>query len=135
MIHEITIPGAPIPKKRARTLKTGHSYDPQSNEKGAVKLLLKSICRIPLDKELPVRLKIFYGLPIPKSYTKKHKLLALNGKLLPTKKPDIDNLDKFILDCMNGIVFHDDAQVISLKSEKYYSDEPKTVIKIDLFGM
>jgi hypothetical protein len=36
--------------------------------------------------------------------------------------PDIDNLVKFVLDAINGLVFKDDKQVVELHSEKRYTD-------------
>jgi Holliday junction resolvase RusA-like endonuclease len=38
----------------------------------------------------------------------------------PCKKPDIDNILKAYLDAMNGIVYEDDTQVVSLHSTKVY---------------
>jgi Holliday junction resolvase RusA-like endonuclease len=36
------------------------------------------------------------------------------------KKPDIDNVAKCFLDAMNGIVYKDDSQVVSLHVTKEY---------------
>jgi Holliday junction resolvase RusA-like endonuclease len=38
-----------------------------------------------------------------------------------TKKPDIDNLTKAILDALNGIAWNDDAQVAQITAKKVWS--------------
>jgi hypothetical protein len=45
-------------------------------------------------------------------------------------KPDLSNLIKFYEDCANGILFHDDKQIVELKSKKKYSLNPRTVITV-----
>ena len=52
----------------------------------------------------------------------------------PTKKPDIDNIVKVVLDAMNKFAFRDDTQIVKLEVEKLYtSDEEKLVIQIQEF--
>lgn len=40
-----------------------------------------------------------------------------------TQRPDADNVAKAALDALNGVVFFDDAQVVTLKAEKRWSDK------------
>ena len=49
-----------------------------------------------------------------------------------TKKPDIDNMIKFVLDALQGQngYFLDDSQVIRIFAEKIYSQDPRTEIMI-----
>ena len=54
----------------------------------------------------------------------------LSNQINPTKKPDIDNIVKIILDAMNGIAFKDDTQITKLNVEKTYSTQEKVQIKI-----
>jgi Holliday junction resolvase RusA-like endonuclease len=62
---------------------------------------------------------------IPKSTSKKDRELIKQGLKKPTKKPDIDNIAKIILDSLNGIAYKDDTQVVSLTVHKiYYGNEP-----------
>ena len=54
-------------------------------------------------------------------------------RLPHTKKPDIDNLIKFVLDALQGQngYFLDDSQVIRVYAEKIYTDDyPHTEIMI-----
>jgi Holliday junction resolvase RusA-like endonuclease len=70
--------------------------------------------------QTPVGAYIYITLPIPASYSKKRIQACLSGEERPTKKSDIDNFCKAIFDGMNGIVFLDDSQVVSLHSTKVY---------------
>lgn len=47
-----------------------------------------------------------------------------------TQRPDIDNLEKAILDGLNKIAFEDDCQVVEMKSQKVFSDVDKIVITV-----
>lgn len=68
----------------------------------------------------PVAAYIYITVPIPASYSKKRTEACLSGLERPCKKPDIDNVIKAYLDSMNGIVYDDDTQVVSLHSTKRY---------------
>ena len=63
------------------------------------------------------------GVPIPPSYSKTRQKACIEGLERPTKKPDIDNIVKAILDGMNGIVYLDDKQVVDLHLTKVYSSK------------
>ena len=47
-----------------------------------------------------------------------------------TQRPDIDNLEKAILDGLNKTAFVDDCQVVEIKSQKVFSDVDKIVITV-----
>lgn len=47
-----------------------------------------------------------------------------------TQRPDIDNLEKAILDGLNKIAFVDDCQVVEMKSQKVFSDVDKILITV-----
>ena len=46
------------------------------------------------------------------------------------KKPDTTNLNKQMEDCLTGILWEDDCQVVSIKGKKLYSEEPRTHIRV-----
>lgn len=131
MIH-IDLYGEPVPMKRPRFARRGnfvHTYDPQANLKETFKWQIKSQYREQPIKA-PVSLDITFYMPIPKSTSKRKKRQMLNGVCFHMVKPDIDNLSKFLLDCLNEIVFEDDAQVIELRTKKVYSENPGTLVRI-----
>lgn len=50
------------------------------------------------------------------------KSVSLKKRPLPVVKCDLDNLSKIILDAGNGIVWKDDAQIVTLEASKVYGD-------------
>lgn len=75
-------------------------------------------------------MRLTFFMPIPVSWSKSKKESAIRGDVLPTTKPDIDNLAKCVLDALNGIAYRDDNQVVRLESSKFYGD-PATLISIE----
>ena len=54
-----------------------------------------------------------------------------SGDMRPVKRPDWDNVGKIVTDALNGVAYDDDSQIVSASVEKYYSEEPRTEIKIE----
>lgn len=79
----------------------------------------------------PVRLDLTFHMPIPKATSGIRKQQMLNGVMHHIKRPDVTNLQKFIEDCIKGIVIEDDAQVVEVNARKIYSETPKTILKIE----
>jgi Holliday junction resolvase RusA-like endonuclease len=84
--------------------------------------------RLPTEK--PVALLVHAFLPIPESWHWKRKLEARAGSLLPTGKPDFDNLGKAAADAIKGIVWGDDAAVVDGRIIKRYSDKPALRVEV-----
>jgi Holliday junction resolvase RusA-like endonuclease len=118
----------PVPKGRPRFSKAGgfmRSYTPKktSDYETEVRTQAQSVMtREPL--ETPLAVYLYFRLPIPRSHSKKRQEACLNGSERPTKKPDIDNLAKSVLDGLNGVVWHDDSQIVSLHLTKVYARNP-----------
>lgn len=131
---QIIIEGKPIPKKRPRFAKRGKfvtTYSAQKKEEEATKDILKREYGDYYPIKGAVYCKLLFYMPIPKSTSKKNRAEILEGRIKHTKKPDLDNLVKYINDCMNGIVFVDDSQIISSSEDKIYSDNPRTEIYVE----
>ena len=62
---------------------------------------------------------------------KKTYYAVVENKISPTKKPDVDNIAKSILDAMNNFVFKDDNQVSKISVEKRFALEEKAVIEVE----
>ncbi len=77
--------------------------------------------------EIPVKVNITIFHKMPKSTSKKELLEIREGIKLPTKKPDIDNVAKIILDSLNGVAFKDDTQVVKLSMTKKYTESVERV--------
>lgn len=74
-----------------------------------------------LERERPVTLRIIARYLPPKSVSKKRKLDMLEGRELPLKKPDMDNIVKVVADALNGVAYHDDTQIALVQAKKCYS--------------
>lgn len=83
----------------------------------------------PLETPLKITVKAYFGLY--KSYTKKRREACLSGQEVPTKKPDIDNIVKGIMDSLNGVIYHDDKQVIQLVAFKAYAEKPRVEVTVE----
>ncbi len=69
----------------------------------------------------PVVLFVDVGFQISKSWPEWKKQEAYADRIKPTGKPDLSNILKSIEDGLNGIVFVDDSQIISVSMSKRYS--------------
>jgi hypothetical protein len=145
---KITIPGKPIAKKRHKCGCRGgkpFAYDPQIDEEMKVVRLQilhawnsafdSENSEIELEASNLTQADFFYVrydfiFPEPKKPTASQKKLKLGHWWPHNSKPDIDNLEKFYLDCCSGILWRDDSQVSCLSSVKYYGKEPKVIIEI-----
>jgi Holliday junction resolvase RusA-like endonuclease len=78
----------------------------------------------------PVILECRFFFPVPASKSKKIKAGMLSGEIRHTTKPDLDNLVKFVLDAINGIVILDDRQVCAMYGSKGYGTTPRTEVRI-----
>lgn len=134
--------GAPIPKARPRfrrVQKFTMTFDIQQKMKDAVKLDLyhqfqkakeKDAEALEFDPTAPCIVQMEFHFESPKSISEQVRNARLWGLVNHTAKPDLDNLEKFYLDCCNGIIFQDDQQIFLLRSTKKYSNNQKTVIHI-----
>jgi len=120
------IDGEPVPKGRPKFSKAGgfmRAYTPKKTlDYEAVVQQAARAAMGPTDLlETPVGVFLYIRLPIPQSHSKKRREACLSGLEKPIKKPDIDNLAKSVLDGMNGIVWRDDSQIVSLHVTKVYA--------------
>lgn len=131
-----TIDGEPHGKARPKfTTNNGRirAITPKQtvNYERRVKWAYKQGCgsqRFEDNEALSVRITAYYGIPESKSKTKKEQMRC--NKILPTKKPDCDNVAKSVLDALNKIAYKDDAQVAELIVLKRYSSTPRVEVII-----
>ena len=132
-----TIPGPAVPQGRTRLTTRGrypHAYDPQKSRE--YKQLVQAIAKAAMRKrggallEGPVMLSVQEFRAVPKSWNKEKREAALGGSIFPTTKPDTSNVVKGIEDAMNGIVWHDDAQVVITRTLKIYDESPRVEVEV-----
>jgi len=78
----------------------------------------------------PIQMNIVVYHEIPKSASPTKAGRMRQGLILPTKKPDADNVAKIIADALNKVAYKDDTQIVNLSVIKSYADMPKTVVEI-----
>jgi Holliday junction resolvase RusA-like endonuclease len=127
------VPGEPRGKGRPRFTKTGHTYtdsETKAYEQKIVAYYHKTFGAFRWADGSFIRIKVTAHYPIPKSATKAAIASMQAGGILPSRKPDIDNVLKVVLDSLNGYAYKDDAQVVMVSGKKIYGHEPKLIIEM-----
>jgi Holliday junction resolvase RusA-like endonuclease len=101
------------------------AFNSQHKEMDAVREILKTQLT---TVDGPVHIMAEFWMPIPASASQKTRD-HLDHAYCP-KKPDLDNLIKFLLDVLTGIAFHGDQQVVTIAAFKKYSIAPMTVVYV-----
>ena len=118
-----------VPTAQARvrhTVRNGFSVaykdkKQQANERTLEALLKDHKPKTPMSG--PLVLEFVAAMPVPKSDSKRLREAKLCGYEMPTKKPDLDNAAKNLLDACTRLQFwHDDCQVVCLRCEKIYAE-------------
>lgn len=115
-----TIPGEPRGWARTR-LNNGRPFKDAKTRgyQNLVRTVAKAHGARPVTG--PVRISITAHFAMPKRLTRARRQAIEFGSDYPTKKPDIDNVVKAILDALNGLAFSDDAQVVVLSARKEWA--------------
>ena len=128
-----TVPGEPRGKGRPRFSRSGHTYtdsETRAYENKIVAYYRKAHGATKMPDTAFFSVDVVAYLPIPKSATKA-QIAGMAGKtILPSRKPDVDNILKAVLDALNGVTYKDDARVHRTSCVKFYSAEPRVEITI-----
>ena len=129
---QMEIPGVPVAKGRPRLGRYG-TYTPQKTKdyedkiRMSARRVMAHYRGIILEGALEVIVTVI--LPVPDSYSKKRRERCLAGLDRPIGRPDLDNYLK-CLDALNGIVWKDDSQVVTMTAQKRYGEEPRMIVTI-----
>lgn len=128
-----TVPGDPVGKGRPRFVRgTGRTYTPENTAKYENLVRLAFIQEhqgfTPINSAVEIIIRAFFQ--IPESWSKKKKTAAINGELLKTTKPDLDNIVKSITDGLNGVAWTDDVLIHAINASKDYSTTPRVEVSI-----
>ena len=133
MIFDFFIPGKPCGKGRPM-FGNGITYTP---EKTVEYENFVRVCFMqaypgaePIKARVPVVALMTAFYPIPASTSKKQRDRMTAGLVVPVVKPDTDNVAKAVLDALNDIAYHDDAQIVHLQVLKRYAEEPGVKVRI-----
>lgn len=140
----VTLRGEPVGKGRPRarlvTPRSGRQfitmYTPAEtrNYETALALAAKVAMRGRPPLQGPLSVVITASFSVPASWSQRQRTAAYAGTVLPTKKPDFDNIGK-IVDALNTIVWGDDSQVVDARVVKVYAADPSLRIEVWPFAL
>ena len=132
----VRVPVEPRPKGRPRFASFGghvHAYTPKNTvqfETVIKEHYIRDTHSFKYDKDQPICVSLIFGMKIPMSTPKSRRIAMNDGIIRHTKKPDLDNLIKSVLDALNTVAWEDDAQIVRITAQKAYSSEPYVMIRI-----
>ena len=135
----ITFLVEPVPKGRPRFhIQNGHvmTFTPRKTrvfEKDIANIYVNQRGKF-YDKGTPLEMIAVFYMPIPKSVSKIMRQNMIKDFVKHTKKSDLDNLIKALLDALNGIAYADDAQIVKLSAQKVYAETPRIELLIRVAG-
>lgn len=142
---EIIVDGEPVGKGRPKFARQGNYVKTYTPEKTAdYENLIRTVYRLtaknkqyqtvyfPAGTPVSIHIRAYYGIPKNTSKTKSEEMLS--GRIIPLKKPDLDNVCKIVCDALNGIAYADDKQIAELSCCKFYSRNPRIEVTIKEFS-
>lgn len=128
----ISLIGTPQGKGRPRFVRsTGRVYTPAKTQKYEAALKDAAVKEMGQRSPMtgPLEVSMLAQFEAPTSWPKRKQHAALRNEIMPTGKPDADNLVK-ILDALNGVVWEDDAQVVTATVRKRYGAQALIVLTV-----
>jgi len=136
------VPGEPRGKGRPRFTRRGAhvtTYTPEAT--ASYENLIKLYAHKAANGEsgwpagVPLTLAVIAVFPVPASWSKRKRLSAYAGMLLPTgPRVDVDNVLKVVCDALNGVLWADDGQVVHATVSRRYIREgemPRLLVKVN----
>lgn len=129
------VPGEPQGKGRAKVVKiAGFTRMATPAKTVAYEGLIAHAASIAMDGRAMLEgaagCNVFIDCAVPASWSGKKQRAALAGEVMPTTKPDADNVVKAIFDGMNGVVWRDDVVVVDLRVRKRYAPTPCVRVEV-----
>ena len=125
---KFVVPGEPVGKGRPRASQRRGSIHFRTPEKTVtfqrtVQVLARAAGARPktmIPKGVPIRLDV---IPIFHRPGRLYRKADPPGLVPHTGKPDIDNVFKACADALNDLVYKDDAQICSMRSDAFYHEK------------
>ena len=138
---DFTVPGEARGLGRPRaTVIAGHVSMYESTEDRSFKGVIQTHAMAAMRKagrDRPIKpdgtgffVEIHTGKRVLQSFSKGKRADALEGRILPQTKPDLDNIAKIFLDALNGILWDDDRSVTGLTVTKSYAESDETRVRV-----
>ncbi len=80
--------------------------------------------------DAPVACAVHLHCAVPASWSQRKQRAALDGALLPSSKPDADNVVKAVFDGLNGVLWRDDVLVVDLQVRKRFAATPRVEVAV-----
>lgn len=126
---ELILSGQPVAWAPSRVVHGKHAFNPKYREKEHHEWeIRKQYTDEPITYAVGVIISFY--MSIPKSTSKRMREEMLKNEIFHTKKPDVDNLTKYAIDVVKGIVIRDDNQVVEIFARKLYSENPHADIHV-----
>ena len=130
-----TVYGEPVAKGRPRFSTRGKfpvAYTPEKTKtyESEVGMMAKVAMGASEAFKGALEAFIYVTFPIPPSYSKKRAEACLNDSEKHTKRPDLDNVVKAVIDGMDKIVFDNDSQITSIHATKVYGQVAKVEVMV-----
>lgn len=130
MTVTLIIPGKPFAKQRPRfSRKSGRAFTPKETVSFEATVAAIAVQQFPEPLLGPVVLTIRAIFEPPQSWSQKKKDAHLYTP--HTQRPDLDNIEKAILDGLNRVAFADDGQVYELNTRKTWGEQARTIVRIE----
>lgn len=138
MMIEIVVPGIPKPAGSKRVVtnrSTGKAYvidacDKSRDWKTTVAQCASDAWNGEPLMTGPIRLTIVFCVARPRAHYGAKGSLKLSAPTYPTTRPDLTKLVRAIEDALTGVIWRDDAQVVSQTVMKIYDEFFHTEITI-----
>lgn len=127
----IVIPLRPKAKERPRH-RGSVAYTPKATKEyeEAVRHYYERECGLP-PTDKPVMVTFMFNFMLPKSARSADKQRMLLGTCPYSARPDLDNIEKAVMDALNGLAFKDDSQVVGKLSLKRFWHHNSIMITIE----
>jgi len=138
-IIQLTVPGEPQGKQRAKSARIGtgpkayiKTYTPERTVNYETYIKQLFVVKYPdfVPVEGALELELTASCTIPASTSKKRKALMESNEIRPTKRPDVDNLVKIVMDALESLAYKNDSQIVDESTHKFFSIRPGLDIKI-----
>lgn len=121
------------PKAKERPRHRGSiAYTPKATKEyeEAVRHYYERDCGLP-PTDKPVIVTFMFNFAVPQSAGKAEKAKKMMGACPYSARPDLDNIEKAVMDALNGVAFLDDAQVIAKISLKRFWYGNSVMVEIE----
>lgn len=135
-VLQFSIPGEPRGKGRPKFARRGAGVATYTDGKtaayeGLVALAARQAMAGGAMIEGPLRVAVHAYFTPPRSASAKARAGMLANTVKPTKKPDLDNIVKAVLDGLQGVAFADDVTVTYISASKRYDPTPGVLVTVE----